>query len=172
MSMTTRRNLLTQEDLSISNGDNVGGNVSRHITTLGLNDGQSSERTTTELVVHLGRTLEKTRVEVEDVTGVSLTARRTPQKQGHLTVGDGLLRQIVVDDESVLSVVTEPLAHGATGEGSNVLQRGSLGSSSGDNDGVLHGVVLLKSLDELSDGGSLLTDGNVDTVELLGLVVT
>jgi hypothetical protein len=59
--------------LSISDGNDVGGNVGRHITTLGLNDGQSSERTTTELVVHLGRTLEETRVEVEDVTGVSLT---------------------------------------------------------------------------------------------------
>lgn len=46
-----------------------------------------------------------------------------------------------------------------------------LGGSGGDDDGVLHGVVLLKGLDELSDGGALLTDGNVDTVELLGLVL-
>jgi hypothetical protein len=55
-----------QEDLSISDGDDVGGNVSGHITTLGLNDGQGSERSTTELLVHLGGTLKKTRVEVED----------------------------------------------------------------------------------------------------------
>lgn len=45
-----------------------------------------------------------------------------------------------------------------------------LGGGGGDNDGVLHGVVLLKGLDELGDGRTLLTDGNVDTVELLGLV--
>lgn len=64
-----------------------------------------------------------------------------------------------------------PLSHGATSEGSNVLQRSGLGSGSGNNDGVLHGVVLLKGLDELSNGGSLLSDGNVDAVELLGLVV-
>lgn len=60
--------------------------------------------------------------------------------------------------------------HGATGEGSNVLQRSGLGGSGGDNDGVLHGVVLLKCLDELSDSGALLADGDVDAVKLLGLV--
>ena len=97
-----------QEDLTISDGNDVGGNVSGHITTLGLNDGQSSERTTTKLVVHLGGTLKETRVEVENVTGVSLTTRRTTEKQRHLTVGNGLLCQIVVDDQGVLAVVTEP----------------------------------------------------------------
>ena len=78
----------------------VRGDVSGHITTLGLNDGESSEGSSTELVVHLGRTLEETRVEVEDVTGVGLTTGRTTEEQGHLAVSDGLLGQVVVDDES------------------------------------------------------------------------
>ena len=52
-----------------------------------------------------------------------------------------------------------------------VLERSSLRSGSGNDDGVLHGVVLLKGLDKLSDGRTLLTDGNVDAVKLLGLVV-
>lgn len=34
----------------------------------------------------------------------------------------------------------------------------------------LHGVVLLKSLDELGNGGSLLSNSDVDAVKLLGLV--
>lgn len=72
----------------------------------------------------------------------------------------------------MLAVVTEPLAHGATREGSKVLEGSSLRGGSSDNDGVLHGIVLLKGLDELSDGRSLLANGNVDTVELLGLVGT
>ena len=46
--------------------------------------------------------------------------RRTTEKQRHLTVGNGLLGQIVVDDKSVLAVVTEPLSHGATSERSDV----------------------------------------------------
>ena len=52
------------------------------------------------------------------------------------------------------------------------MKRSSLGSSGSNNDGVLEGIVLLKGLDELSNGGSLLTNGNVDTVELLGLIRT
>ena len=78
----------------------VGRNVRRHITTLGLDDGESSEGSSTELVVHLGRTLEETRVQVEDITGVGLTTGGTTQQEGHLTVSDGLLGQVIVDDES------------------------------------------------------------------------
>lgn len=58
-----------------------------------------------------------------------------------------------------------------TGKGCNVLQRSSLRGGSSDDNGVLHGVVLLKGLDQLGNSRALLTDGNVDAVELLGLVV-
>ena len=50
------------------------------------------------------------------------------------------------------------------------MQRCSLRGSGGNDNGVLHGIVLLKSLDELSDGGSLLANSDVDTVQLLLLV--
>lgn len=76
----------------------VSGNVSGDITSLGLNDRKGSKRSTTELIAHLGRTLEETRMQVEDITGVSLTTGRTTEKEGHLTVSDGLLGQIIVDD--------------------------------------------------------------------------
>jgi hypothetical protein len=65
-----------------------------------------------------------------------------------------------------------PFTHGGGSEGSNVLQGSGLGGGGGNDDGVLHGVVLLKGLDELGDGGPLLTDGDVDAVELLLLVVS
>jgi len=78
---------------------NVSGDIGGHITTLGLNDGEGSQRSTTKLFVHLDSTLEKTRVEVEDVAGVSLAARGTTEKEGHLTVSDSPLGQIVVDDQ-------------------------------------------------------------------------
>ena len=143
--------------------------VGGHITTLSLNDGQSSEGSSTELVVHLGCTLEETRVEVEDITGVGLTTGGATQQKGHLTVSDGLLGQIVVDDKSynfasvhasyqrariltVLAVVTEPFTHRASREGSEVLQGGGLRGGSGNDDGVLHGIVLFKRLHELGDG--------------------
>jgi len=58
--------LSLQEDLTIGDGNDVGWDIGRHITTLGLNDGKGSEGTTSVFVVHLGGTLEETRVEVED----------------------------------------------------------------------------------------------------------
>ena len=39
--------LSLQEDLAVGDGNDVGGNVSGHITTLGLNDGKRGKRTTT-----------------------------------------------------------------------------------------------------------------------------
>ena len=76
----------------------IGGNIGGHITALGFDDREGGQGSTTEFVVHLGSTLEETRVEVENVTGVSLTTGRTTEKEGHLTVGNSLLRQVVVDD--------------------------------------------------------------------------
>lgn len=109
-------------------------------------------------------------MEVENVTGVGLTTRGATEQQRHLTVGDSLLGQVVVGDDGVTAIVTEPFTHGTAGERSNVLQGSSLGSGGGNDNGVLHGVVLLKGTDELSDGGTLLADGNVDGEELLALL--
>ena len=80
-----------QEDLAVGDGNDVGRDISRHITTLGLDDGKSSQRPATVLVVHLGGTFQKSRVEVEDITGVSLTPRRTTEQERHLSVSHGLL---------------------------------------------------------------------------------
>lgn len=64
---TLEEELSFQEDLTVGNGNNVGGNVGRHVTTLGLNDGEGSEGTSSVVGVHLSGTLEKTRVEVENL---------------------------------------------------------------------------------------------------------
>ena len=143
-----------------------------------------------DLLGHLGGSLEESGVEVEDVSGVGLSTGGSSEEERHLSVGDSLLGQVIVDDASVLSVVSEPLSHSASREGGEVLERGGLRGSGGDDDAtdtrergtrsasgkrrgrgkggcysrVLHGVVLLEGLDELGDGGSLLSDGDVDTV--------
>jgi hypothetical protein len=77
----------------------IGRNVSGHITTLGLNDRKGSEGASTEFVAHLRGTLKQTRVEVEDITRVGLTTGGTTEKEGHLTVSNGLLGQVIIDDE-------------------------------------------------------------------------
>ena len=64
---TLEEELGLQEDLTIGDGDNVGWDISGHITTLRLNDGQGSEGTSSVVLVQFGSSLEETRVEVEDL---------------------------------------------------------------------------------------------------------
>ena len=109
---TLMEELGLEEDLSISDGDDIGGDVSGHITSLGLNDGKGSERSSTVGLVHLGCALKKTRMQVEDITWVSLTTGGSSEEKGHLSVSDGLFGEIVIDDEGVLGVVTEVLSDG------------------------------------------------------------
>jgi hypothetical protein len=169
---TLEEELSLEENLSISDRNNVGRNVSGYISSLGLNNGEGGEGSTSVLVGELGSTLEETRVKVENISRVSLTTGRTTEEEGHLSVGDGLFGEIVEDDEGVLSVVTEPFSDGGSREGGEVLKGSGFGSGGSDNDGVLHGVVLLEGLNELSDGRTLLSDSDVDTVELGGLVLS
>lgn len=81
-----------------------------------------------------------------------------------------LLGQIIIDDEGMFAVVSEILSHGAAGVGSQVLQRSGIRSSSRHHDGVLHGISVSESLHKLSHRGPLLTNSDVDTVQLLLLI--
>mmetsp|Transcript_64756 Transcript_64756/g.128016 ORF Transcript_64756/g.128016 Transcript_64756/m.128016 type:complete len:653 (-) Transcript_64756:1006-2964(-) len=166
----TVEELRLKEDLAVGDGDHVGGDVGGHIASLGLNDGEGSQRAGEHLIRHLSSTLEQTGMKVENVTRVGLATGGTTQEQRHLAVRDGLLREIVENDERVHAVVAEVLAQGAAGVGSKELQGGSVGGGRGDDDGVIHRARVAKGLHELSDGGALLADGNVDAVERLALV--
>ena len=70
----------------------------------------------------------------------------------------------------MLSVVTEPVT--LPWRFRKVLKGGSLGSCGGNNDGVFHSVVVLEGLCELADGRTLLTDGDLDAVQLLYFILT
>ena len=61
-----------QEDLTVSDRDDVGWDVGGDITGLGLNDWEGGQGTGAEVVRDLGGTLQETGVEVENVTGVGL----------------------------------------------------------------------------------------------------
>jgi len=76
-------------------------------------------------------------VEIEDITGVGLTTGGSSQEEGHLSVGDGLLRQIVIDDQGVLAVVSEVLTDGTSRVRSQELKRCGLGGGGGNDDCVL-----------------------------------
>ena len=110
-------------------------------------------------------------MQVENVTWVSLTTRRTTQKKRHLTVGNSLLRQVIVDDKGVLAIVTEPLTNRAARERSQILQRSSIRGGGTNNDRVLEGIVLLQRLDKLGNSRTLLTNSDVNAVQFLLVIV-
>src|SRR3546814_17873735 len=52
-----------------------------------------------------------------------------------------------------------------------ILQRSGLRSGCSNNDGIFHRAVFFELTHDLSNGGVLLADGNIDAVELLALIV-
>ena len=72
----------------------------------------------------------------------------------------------------MFTVIAEELSDGASGVRSQELKRGGFGSSSSHNDGVVKGVMSLECLDDVGDGGSFLTNGDVDAEELSVIVTS
>ena len=111
-------------DLTVGDRDDVRRDVGRHVVRLRFDERQGGERPAAVLFVETRGALQQARVQVEDIARVGLAARRAPGQQRHLPVGPGVLRQVVVDDEGILTLVAEVLAHGAPCERRDVLERG------------------------------------------------
>jgi hypothetical protein len=62
-------------------------------------------------------------MQVEDIARIGFAARRAAQQERHLAVGDGLLREVVIDHHRMHAVVAEELAHGAARERREELHR-------------------------------------------------
>ena len=81
-----------------------------------------------------------------------------------MSVGDGLLGQIVVEDDGVAAIVTEPLAHRAARVGRQVLEGRGVGGGGDDDDRVLHRIGGFETRNQLGDGRLLLSDRDVNAV--------
>ena len=113
-------------------------------------------------VIHLRRklvvldnlccTLQESGVEIEDIARVRLASGRATQEEADLTVRDGLLGEVVIDDERVPARVAEILADGSTGERREVLHGRGVGRCGGYDNRVCHCAVLLKGRDNLRHG--------------------
>lgn len=69
---------------TISDGNDVCGDIGRDITTLSFNDGKSSQTSTAKLIVHLGGTFKQTGVKIKDTTNQpSLVGGTTLQDKPH-----------------------------------------------------------------------------------------
>ena len=110
-------------------------------------------------------------MQVEDVAGERLAARRAAEQQRELPVRVRMLRQIVVDDERVLPLEEEVLADGGAGERRHPLDRRGLRRGRRDDDRVLHRARVLEALVDLRHGRALLADRDVDADQVAAALV-
>ena len=160
--LTTSEELGVEVDLTVGNGNDVGDDVGSDVVGEGLDDGEGGDGTTTLGGGEHGSALEEAGVEVEDVTRVGFTAGGTAEEEGELTVGNGLLGKIVVDDKAVTTAVHEVFTASDTGVGGKELETGGFGGGGGHDGGVLEGAVGVEEAVDTGDVGAALTDGDVD----------
>ncbi|CAB4864703.1 unannotated protein [freshwater metagenome] len=106
-------------------------------------------------------------MQIEDVAGVGLAARRATEQERHGAVGLGLLGEVIKHDEHVLAGVHPVLADGRTRVGGEVLEPGRVRGWCGHDGRVLHGAVLLERTLDGGDRRTLLADCYVDAANLL-----
>jgi hypothetical protein len=159
-----------QENLTVSNGNDVGWDIGGDITSLGFNDWKSGQGSSAHFVGHFSGSFQQSGVQVEDITWVSFSSWWSSEKEGHLSVGDGLFGQIIVHDEGVSSVISEPFSHGASRVWSQVLEWGGVGGGGNNDDAVFQAIGFFQNVDQLRNGGLFLTDGDVDAVQFFGFI--
>ena len=69
------------------------------------------------------------------------------EDEGNLTIGHGVLGEIIVNDEGVLAVLHEPFSDGTACVGGQVLVGGVVRGRGGDNGDVVDGSGFLEHLD-------------------------
>ena len=101
---------------------------------------------------------------VEHVARIRFAAWRAAEQQRQLAVGDGLLAQVVVDDEGVLAAEHVVLGHRGARVGGDVLQRSGETCTGHDHGCVIHRAGFAKPLDDAGDGRFLLADRDVEAL--------
>merc|ERR1711970_53968 len=159
-----------QENLTVSDGDDIGWDIGGDITSLGFDNWEGGHRTSAHIVGHFSGSFQQSRVQVEDITWVGFSSWWSSEKEGHLSVGDGLFGQIVVHDQSVSSVISEPFSHGASRVWSQVLKWGGVGGGGDNNNTVFQAISFFQNVDQLTDSRLFLADGDVDAVQFFGFI--
>ena len=172
-----------QIDLAIGDGDDVRGDVGRHVAVLRFDERKRRKRAGALLLGELAGALEQAGMQIEDVAGIRLASGRAAQRERHLTIRNGVLRKIVVDDEhvsarvlgarglAVLAVVHEELADSGTRHGGDVLERRGIGRGGRDDDCIVERMVLRERLADARHRRSFLADGDIDADDALASLV-
>ena len=110
-------------------------------------------------------------MKIKNVARESFSTGRATQKKRNFAVGLRVFRQVVIESDSVLLIVTEIFAHRARSVRRDVLKRSGLRSGRGDDDGVIHRSGIGENFNDLRDGRALLPDRTVDANHPLALLV-
>jgi len=121
-------------------------------------------------LVHLSSSFQKTRMEIEDISWIGLSTGWSSQQEWHLSVGDGLLWKIIIDDQGVHTIISEVFSNSASWIRSQELKWSSFWCSSSNDDCVFKCVVIFQDFHDVGNSRSLLSNSHVDTVELLWLI--
>ena len=108
---------------------------------------------------------------IKHVAGVGLAPRRLPGQQRDFPMRCGVFCHVVDDDQSMLAAIAEIFRHGEAGERREPLQAGSGRGARDDEDAAFWSAMSLNGVDDPFDRRGLLTDRNVDTNNVAGLLI-
>ena len=101
-------------------------------------------------------------MQVEYIARISLASWRTAEQQGHGTIRNSVLGQVVIYTKYVFALIHKVFCHRYTGIRSQILQRSRISSGSRNDDSIIHSAVLFQSTNDASYVGSLLADSYIN----------
>ena len=110
-------------------------------------------------------------MKIEHIARISLTPGRTAENQGHLTVGNGLFRKVVIDNEGRTAGIAEIFPDGGSGERSVILKGRRIGCGCSYYDRVIHRSLGAEGLDDVGDRRTFLADCHIDAIDRLSFQV-
>ena len=110
-------------------------------------------------------------MQVENVTGISLSARGAPDKKRKRSVCHRMLRKVIVNYKNVAALFHKVFAHSTARIGSYILKGRGVCRGSGNYYGIIHSAVLVKSVNNTRYGRLLLTYSYVNADNVLALLV-
>ena len=105
--------LCLQENLSVCDGNNVSGNICGNVSCLCLDDRKCSQGTAAVCLIQSCGTLQKSGMEIENISRICLTSRWTTDQQGKCTISNRMLTLNHRNDKYIFSLYIKysPIAH-------------------------------------------------------------
>src|SRR5208337_3042704 len=125
----------------------------------------------TLLLGQLCGTLQKPRMHIEHVAGISLASWRLAGQQCDLTVAGGVLRQVVDDNQGVLTAIAKILRHGKARERCDPLQPWGARRPRHHDDAALGRSAGLDRVNGAPDARTLLANRDIDANDVARLLI-